>query len=299
MELCRGKAGGEKVRERLCIRGWWSRNSSPVQWAWPWAAGAQGTFGHCSRTWDLGLAGSVQIWGLDSMVLAGPFQLGVSYDSSLWIHAIFHGDSPNRNHFISVSRSVCICVEFCTSELVIIHKSPEGLLQVKKNPKPCIWGILSILTCTAFCKVRLKQEFKGKKIVFRKRRMEELFPYTAWNGEEKRMKGKEWQVSSLNVNRRLEVKLLAKRLISLGRIKRNSEMVLCSDTGICFKWADLIHELVKSLEKPIYDDDDVRNRNKNVEWKAVCLCGFSFLSFFFFFGHLLIMSRFLFPFFER
>lgn len=118
--------------------------------------------------------------------------------------------------------------------------------------------------------------------------MEELLPCAAWNLEKKWMKAKEWQVSSWNVNRRLEVKLLARRLISLSRIKRNSEMVLYSDTRISFKWADIINELVKSLEKPLYDDDYVRNGNKNVWWKAVCLCSF--------FCYLLIMSTFLFPF---
>ena len=61
MELCQRRVGGG--RERLCLRGQWVRHSSPGQRARPWAAGAQGAFGHCSYIQGLGLRGSVWSWG--------------------------------------------------------------------------------------------------------------------------------------------------------------------------------------------------------------------------------------------
>lgn len=52
------------------------------------AAGAPGAFGHCSQTQGLGLCGVVWSWGLDPMVLGGPFQLGISYDSMVAIRVL-------------------------------------------------------------------------------------------------------------------------------------------------------------------------------------------------------------------
>lgn len=43
MELHQGRVRGD--RERVCPRGWWAWNSSPGQWTWPLAAGAQGALG--------------------------------------------------------------------------------------------------------------------------------------------------------------------------------------------------------------------------------------------------------------
>ena len=54
----------------------------PGQRAWPWAAGAQGTFGQCSHTHRIWiLCGAVWIWELDSVILVGLFQIVIIYDS--------------------------------------------------------------------------------------------------------------------------------------------------------------------------------------------------------------------------
>lgn len=48
---------GLDVWGMFCPRMWWVWNSSPGQWARPWAAGAQGMLGHRSQTSDLDLGG--------------------------------------------------------------------------------------------------------------------------------------------------------------------------------------------------------------------------------------------------
>lgn len=55
---------------------------SSGQWPWHGAAGVQEVSGQCPQTYGVGGA----VWGqeLDSMILIGPIQLRVFYDSMKW-----------------------------------------------------------------------------------------------------------------------------------------------------------------------------------------------------------------------
>lgn len=82
MELHHERSGGveEKVLPQRAV----GMAQLPGQQAQPRAAGAQGTLRHCSDI-GLGFVGAVCGQGLGSVILVGPFQLGLSYSFMIFM----------------------------------------------------------------------------------------------------------------------------------------------------------------------------------------------------------------------
>jgi len=140
-----------RVRERPCPRGPWAWSSSPGQRESPRAAGAQGALEHCSQT--LGLGGLVWSQGMDSMILAGPFQLRVFYGFTYLgiVHTEIRKHNFECHHFILRASmgpiTVLIPYKYFIFFLLEVFLLEEKLSSLYRKIRPCFLSMMMLDLC--------------------------------------------------------------------------------------------------------------------------------------------------------